>query len=109
MIPCPSQKSKYGKLKMSSFKVVPTATDGPCRADSIDNLEIPNVQDHFEPNRNGDTIVLGIEGSANKCGVGILKYSPPSTSETCGTYTILANPRKVSSDVFMNTNYEGIS
>lgn len=77
-----------------SFQVVPTATDGPCREDSIDNLDIPTVHHNFTPNRDGNTIVLGIEGSANKCGVGVLKYTPPSSPNECGTYHILANPRK---------------
>jgi N6-L-threonylcarbamoyladenine synthase len=40
-------------------------------------------------NEKGETIVLGIEGSANKIGVGVLKYSPETK-----TYQILSNPRK---------------
>ena len=73
------------------IKLTPTATDGPCREDCIENLPLPQQQgpNSFRPNRNGDTIVLGIEGSANKIGVGILKYSPMER-----TYHILANPRK---------------
>ena len=38
--------------------------------------------------RSGPLIVLGIEGSANKCGVGVLQFTPPNS------YTILSNPRK---------------
>lgn len=38
--------------------------------------------------RAGPVIVVGIEGSANKCGVGVLRFTPP------GNYTILSNPRK---------------
>jgi N6-L-threonylcarbamoyladenine synthase len=34
-------------------------------------------------------IAVGIEGSANKCGVGIVKYCPET-----GKYSILSNPRK---------------
>lgn len=34
-------------------------------------------------------IALGIEGSANKVGVGVLRFDPVS-----GEYVILANPRK---------------
>lgn len=41
------------------------------------------------PVNNQPLIALGIEGSANKVGVGILKYDP-----TTAEYTILANPRK---------------
>ncbi|KAJ1433293.1 Osialoglycoprotein endopeptidase putative [Ochromonadaceae sp. CCMP2298] len=37
--------------------------------------------------RKGTLIALGIEGSANKCGVGIVKYSSDG-------YVILSNPRK---------------
>ena len=40
------------------------------------------------PGHDGPFIALGIEGSANKVGVGVLKYTPP------GTYEILSNPRK---------------
>lgn len=38
--------------------------------------------------RAGPVTVLGIEGSANKVGVGVLQFTPP------GRYTILSNPRK---------------
>ena len=65
-----------------------TATDPPCPAGAIDNLPIPPPI-AYRPNQNGDTIVLGIEGSANKVGVGVLKYSPKDE-----TYHILSNPRK---------------
>jgi N6-L-threonylcarbamoyladenine synthase len=98
------------------FIITPTATDGPCSADAIQNLPIPppppaNATDNdyntiksissfrYKPNKYGDTIVLGIEGSANKIGVGVVKYSPGCTDEennhtTPATYQILANPRK---------------
>ena len=74
---------------INPFTITPTATDGPCSADAIRNLPIPPPT-VYQPNVYGDTIVIGIEGSANKVGVGILKYSvgPPAT------YHILANPRK---------------
>ena len=39
------------------------------------------------PLKNGKTIALGIEGSANKIGVGVVKYFNDE-------YTILSNPRK---------------
>jgi N6-L-threonylcarbamoyladenine synthase len=75
-----------------------TATDGPCSADCIQNLALPEeAPKSFQPNENGDTIVLGLEGSANKVGVGVLKYSPKtatSATSSAATYHILANPRK---------------
>jgi hypothetical protein len=37
-------------------------------------------------------VALGIEGSANKVGVGIVAYQPSSHSPS--PYTILSNPRK---------------
>jgi N6-L-threonylcarbamoyladenine synthase len=74
--------------------LTPTATDGPCSADSIQNLPLPRqIPTCYKPNSNGDTIVLGLEGSANKVGVGVLKYFPGDGAGTA-TYHILANPRK---------------
>lgn len=81
--------------KTLTMKLARTATDGPCRADSIQNLPLPlDAPKTYRPNKNGDTIVLGIEGSANKCGVGVVKYSPAKPSGEPETYHILANPRK---------------
>jgi len=87
--------------------MIRTAVDGPCSAASIQNLPIPEASLHgkYKPNKNGDTIVLGLEGSANKVGVGVLKYSPSKRREvkngSCSTvidepanYHILSNPRK---------------
>jgi N6-L-threonylcarbamoyladenine synthase len=71
---------------MSSSTTTPTstATDGPCCAKVlVDNLPLP------EAFRHRDVIVLGIEGSANKVGVGVLRYNHKDH-----TYHILANPRK---------------
>ena len=70
-----------------------TATDPPCPIEPLHNLPIPPPS-HFahlyKPNKiNGQTIILGIEGSANKCGVGILAYNPETS-----TYQTLSNPRK---------------
>lgn len=65
-----------------------TAPDDPCSADAIENLPIPPPL-HYEPNKYGETVVLGIEGSANKVGVGIVRYSPSKRK-----YHILSNPRK---------------
>ena len=60
-----------------------TAQDAPCPAKPlVDNLPLP-------PNDKPFTTVLGIEGSANKVGVGVLRYSRRDE-----TYHILANPRK---------------
>ena len=63
-----------------------TASDGPCSAE-IGNLPLPPPT--HKVNAQGETVVLGIEGSANKVGVGVLKYCP-----TSHTYSTLANPRK---------------
>lgn len=49
------------------------------------------------PGRDGPLIAIGIEGSANKVGVGILRYTPSSPSANDdgeGEYSILSNPRK---------------
>jgi N6-L-threonylcarbamoyladenine synthase len=66
-----------------------TAPDGPCSADAIGNLPIPDDIQTYRKNARGETIVLGIEGSANKVGVGVLKYDPLNN-----TYHVLSNPRK---------------
>ncbi len=82
-------------IHLNSYSMIQTAVDGPCSADSIQNLPIPDpsILGNYERNKNGDTIVLGIEGSANKVGVGVLKYSPANGSQEA-TYHILSNPRK---------------
>jgi N6-L-threonylcarbamoyladenine synthase len=87
-----TQKSKIptkSNLTMTSDNgsSVPTATDAPCSALSLDNLPLPPPS--HKVNTKGETIVLGIEGSANKCGVGVLRYNPADS-----TYHILSNPRK---------------
>jgi N6-L-threonylcarbamoyladenine synthase len=46
------------------------------------------------PGRDGPLVAIGIEGSANKVGVGILRYAPGAAPGAAGTYTILSNPRK---------------
>jgi len=66
-----------------------TALDGPCPASAIKNLPLPNPPPYEVKDSEGKTYVLGIEGSANKVGVGVLKYDP-LTHE----YQVLANPRK---------------
>lgn len=66
-----------------------TAKDGPC-PDNIGNLPVPHPSLHnIRTNSSGQTIVIGIEGSANKVGVGVLRYDPSTK-----TYEILSNPRK---------------
>jgi N6-L-threonylcarbamoyladenine synthase len=50
--------------------------------------EIEQIYGNLPPVLQGEAIALGIEGSANKVGVGILRY------DADGQYTILANPRK---------------
>lgn len=69
--------------------VAPTSTakDGPCSAKAlVDNLPLPSTIHH---NRRDTITVLGIEGSANKVGVGVLRWTKADHS-----YHILANPRK---------------
>jgi len=69
-----------------------TATDPPCPIEPLNNLPLPPLS-HFshlyKSNADGKTIILGIEGSANKCGIGILCYNPLTS-----TYQTLSNPRK---------------
>ena len=67
--------------------VISTAAESPC-SDQIGNLPVPPPSVH-KVNSKDQTIVLGIEGSANKVGVGVLRYDPSNQ-----TYTILSNPRK---------------
>jgi N6-L-threonylcarbamoyladenine synthase len=63
---------------------------GPCSADAVQNLPIPHPPPYtVRDSTYNRTIVLGIEGSANKCGVGVLLYDPARH-----VYEILANPRK---------------
>jgi N6-L-threonylcarbamoyladenine synthase len=66
---------------------IATAAESPCN-DKIGNLPVPPPSVH-KVNSKNQTIVLGIEGSANKVGVGVLCYDPSNK-----TYTILSNPRK---------------
>jgi len=44
--------------------------------------------------RDGPLVAIGIEGSANKVGVGVLRYTPAKDGAGGGEYTILSNPRK---------------
>ncbi|KAL7472049.1 hypothetical protein ACHAXS_012361 [Conticribra weissflogii] len=72
-----------------------TATDPPCPLSPLHNLPIPPLTQlpphlRYRPNPStGQTVVLGIEGSANKVGVGVLSYDPSTQ-----TYRTLSNPRK---------------
>lgn len=63
---------------VSISNMIQATVNGPCSADSIQNLHIPEASFHgkYKPNKNGDMIVLVLEGSANTVGVGVLKYSP---------------------------------
>jgi len=66
-----------------------TATDGAC-PDTIGNLPVPPPSKYnIRTNAKGQTTVIGIEGSANKVGVGVLRYDPQTK-----TYQTLSNPRK---------------
>jgi len=53
------------------------------------NLAVPPPHGKYRVNSKGQTIVLGIEGSANKIGVGVLMYDNSNRA-----YTTLSNPRK---------------
>ncbi|GMH95576.1 hypothetical protein TrVE_jg3667 [Triparma verrucosa] len=66
--------------------MVTTAKDGPCSIDSLkSNIAV------LEPDK--QVTVLGIEGSANKIGVGVLRYNP-ATPSAGASYETLSNPRK---------------
>jgi N6-L-threonylcarbamoyladenine synthase len=82
------------------FHLVPTAHEGPMSGEPLHNLPFPSTLPYeirrsrynakYRLHQDPDTIVvLGIEGSANKVGVGIVQYS-----YTTNQYHILANPRK---------------
>ena len=49
----------------------------------------PQVVAHSEAEPSRPLIALGIEGSANKCGIGVLRFDAAS-----GEYVILSNPRR---------------
>ena len=70
-----------------------TAIEPPCPIGPLRNLPIPSPSKYsriYTPNPiDGSVVILGIEGSANKCGVGILRYDPHAES-----YRTLSNPRK---------------
>ena len=72
--------------------ITATATDEPCSA-NIGNLPFPPDtaigSSNIRRNSKGETIVLGIEGSANKVGVGVVRYRPSTQ-----TFDTMANPRK---------------
>jgi N6-L-threonylcarbamoyladenine synthase len=64
--------------------------EGACPADAVNHLPLPIPPPYEIRDRvHGRTYVLGIEGSANKVGVGVLMYDPGRRE-----YQILANPRK---------------
>ena len=70
--------------------IIKTATDGPCSIETLGNLPIPSPSSLlYRTNDKGETVVLGIEGSANKVGVSVLVYNPNRQ-----TYEIKSNPRK---------------
>lgn len=85
-----TEEQRRSSPPASAWVVSKTAHEGPCPAAPLENLPFPT--DGPTPhaiNSDGDTVVLGIEGSANKVGVGIVRYSAASDQ-----YEILANPRK---------------
>lgn len=72
-------------------KITTTAPDSPCTITTLGNLPLPQLSSLLYNIRDpdGNTIVIGIEGSANKVGVGILRYNYINQ-----TYEIISNPRK---------------
>ena len=59
---------------------------GPCSIVPLkSNLPVPDPK---------PLTVLGVEGSANKIGVGVLRYNPPTSELPAGSYETLSNPRK---------------
>lgn len=88
----PEELSSSSSVTHSSpkFELVRTAHEDPCPASPLENLPFPEDLPYtIRSNENGDIVVLGIEGSANKVGVGIVRYCRQSH-----TYHVLANPRK---------------
>jgi N6-L-threonylcarbamoyladenine synthase len=92
LFPVVHQLSLLSMSSFSSGEFARTAHDAPCSADAIEHLPFPDPPP-YRVGKNNDatapTVVLGIEGSANKVGVGVLKYDPAARQ-----YEILANPRK---------------
>jgi len=82
--------SSQASTSRKVFQPVSTASDGPCSADAIQNLPLPTPPPKdCLPNKYGRIVVIGMEGSANKVGVGIVEYD-----SEMNTYHILSNPRK---------------
>ena len=59
------------------------------------NIETSRFDGNLPPiaGRDGPLIAIGIEGSANKVGVGVLRFTPGADGKA-GEYSILSNPRK---------------
>jgi N6-L-threonylcarbamoyladenine synthase len=98
-LPHRAKKNKLSNESDPSFELVATAHEGPMSGDALENLPFPlhlpyeirrSLYHSKYRNKDANTIVvLGIEGSANKVGVGIVQYS-----YTTNMYQILSNPRK---------------
>lgn len=86
MMPAPSAAATTTTMTKQTTR---TTQDGPCSADAIGNLPLPTPPPYKVRDPDGSTTVIGIEGSANKVGVGVLRYDPKDS-----TYEILSNPRK---------------
>ena len=82
-------ESDAAPTPIMKMQLVRTAHDDPCPAAPLENLPFPTLIPYTIRDPDGDTVVLGIEGSANKVGVGLVRYSP-----VAAFYEILANPRK---------------
>ena len=90
--------SPLSNIVTPTINIVSTAKDGPCSVDALGNLPIPpppissslsSSSLSSSSSSSQRTIVIGIEGSANKVGVGVLVYDHRNR-----TYETLANPRK---------------
>ena len=76
-----SSSSNSSSNNSSSNNNTSTAKDGPCAEADVHNLPVPLHHPWYEVrDPEGITYVLGIEGSANKVGVGVLRYGPARTA-----------------------------
>ena len=94
----PQHQQQHQEQQQAPFALVSTAHEGPMCGKALQNLPFPitlpykiqrSIYQQQNQNDSDTIIVLGIEGSANKVGVGIVEYS-----YTTQQYQILANPRK---------------
>ena len=87
-----TQHTTHNQTQPHNTTTTMTSIDPPCPLSPIQNLPLPNPSTFshlYRPNASNKTVVLGIEGSANKVGVGVLAFDPQTE-----TYQTLSNPRK---------------